>query len=266
MNIQYNCFPNGYKIALTLSFDDGRIHDRRLVSILNRYGLKGTFHLNSGFFGLESYVNKSEIKELYQGHEVSAHSLTHPHLTQIPNNEIIHQLLEDKQNLEAIVEYPVRGMSYPFGDYNSNVMDHAKMLGLEYSRSVKSTMNFKLPIDFMEWHPTVHIKTDLTVLWNQCLDNRFNEMRCFYVWSHSYEFEDNQTWDMIEDFCKMVSQSKDVWFATNIEIKDYMDAIQRLVISVDSSMIYNPSAIDVWISTDHQVIKIKSGETFRAKR
>jgi len=127
-------------------------------------------------------------------------------------------------------------------------------------------MNFKLPSDFMEWHPTVHIKTDLTDLWNQCLDNRFNEMRCFYVWSHSYEFEDNQTWDMIEDFCKMVSQTQDVWFATNIEIKDYMDAIQRLVISVDSSMIYNPSAIDVWISIDHQVIKIKSGETFHAKR
>lgn len=266
MNIQYNCFPNGYKIALTLSFDDGRIHDRRLVSTLNQYGLKGTFHLNSGFFGLESYVNKSEIKELYQGHEVSVHSLTHPHLTQIPNNEIIHQLLEDKRYLEAMVEYPVRGMSYPFGDYNPNVMDHAKILGLEYSRTVKSTMNFKLPVDFMEWHPTVHIKTDLTDLWNQCLDNRFNEMRCFYVWSHSYEFEDNQTWDMIEDFCKMVSQTQDVWFATNIEIKDYMDAIQRLVVSVDSSMIYNPSAIDVWIRIDHQVIKIKSGETFRAKR
>jgi len=85
MNIQFNCFPNGNKIALTLSFDDGRIHDRRLISILNQYGLKGTLHLNSGFFGLDSYINKSEIKELYQGHEVSAHSLTRPHLTQIPN-------------------------------------------------------------------------------------------------------------------------------------------------------------------------------------
>lgn len=265
MNIQYNCFPNGNKIALTLSFDDGRIHDRRLISILNQYGLKGTFHLNSGFFGLDSYINKSEIKELYQGHEVSAHSLTHPHLTQIPNNEIIHQLLEDKRNLEILVGYPIRGMSYPFGDYNSNVIEHAKMVGLEYSRTVKSTMNFKLPDDFMEWHPTVHIKSELSELWNQCLDNRFNEMRCFYVWSHSYEFEDNQTWDMMEDFCRMVSVNKDVWFATNSEIKSYMDALKRLVVSVNSDRIMNPSSMDVWVSINDQSVCIKSGETYHVR-
>ena len=43
----YICFPEGKHKVLTMSFDDGRLEDRRLVDIFNRYGLKGTLHVNS---------------------------------------------------------------------------------------------------------------------------------------------------------------------------------------------------------------------------
>ena len=45
----YVCFPQGRNKAVTLSYDDGRIEDRKFVSILNQNGLKGTFHLNFGY-------------------------------------------------------------------------------------------------------------------------------------------------------------------------------------------------------------------------
>ena len=41
-------FPEGKKKALTLSYDDGTVLDRRLVEIMNRCGVKGTFNLNAG--------------------------------------------------------------------------------------------------------------------------------------------------------------------------------------------------------------------------
>lgn len=44
-------YPNGLEKALTFSYDDGRVFDRKLVEIFNRYGVKGTFHLNSGTLG-----------------------------------------------------------------------------------------------------------------------------------------------------------------------------------------------------------------------
>ena len=47
----YICFPEGNYKVLTLSYDDGKITDRRLVDILNQNGIKGTFHLNSGYLG-----------------------------------------------------------------------------------------------------------------------------------------------------------------------------------------------------------------------
>ena len=44
----YTCFPGGKHKVLTMSYDDGRDSDVRLVGIFNQYGIKGTFHLNSG--------------------------------------------------------------------------------------------------------------------------------------------------------------------------------------------------------------------------
>lgn len=49
--IQFDRYPGGVMKALTLSYDDGVVHDRRLVEICNRYGLRGTFNLNSGTLG-----------------------------------------------------------------------------------------------------------------------------------------------------------------------------------------------------------------------
>ena len=74
--------------AITLSFDDGFDYDRRLVKLMNQYGLKGTFNLNSGCFGYENtwqtsnglvvhHLEKEDLRELYRGHEIAAHGLTH---------------------------------------------------------------------------------------------------------------------------------------------------------------------------------------------
>ena len=38
-------FPNFRKKAVTLSYDDGVIYDKRLMRILDEYGLKATFNL-----------------------------------------------------------------------------------------------------------------------------------------------------------------------------------------------------------------------------
>ena len=64
-------FPGGKKKALTLSYDDGKEQDIRLVSIMRRNGLKGTFNLNGGGLFEESRKDRRrtltirEAKELY---------------------------------------------------------------------------------------------------------------------------------------------------------------------------------------------------------
>ncbi|UUZ89367.1 polysaccharide deacetylase family protein [Paenibacillus sp. P25] len=121
MRIRYDLFPGGKTKALTLSFDDGREYDRRLVRIFNEYGLRGTFHLNSGFLGNPSYIEAGEVVALYAGHEISAHTVEHPFLEQSPPERVVMEIMEDRQALEALAGYPVRGMSYPFGTWNAQV-------------------------------------------------------------------------------------------------------------------------------------------------
>ena len=79
-----------------LSIDDGTIYDKEVIKILNAHHIKGTFNLNSGLDDFIWYkddrpVNRLHLVdniELYKGHEVASHSLTHPHLTMCSDDHI----------------------------------------------------------------------------------------------------------------------------------------------------------------------------------
>jgi len=110
-------FPGGKTKALILSFDDGMVADRRLVRLMNEYGLIGTFHLNSSKLGTKDYLTKEEIKIVYKGHEVSVHTVNHPGLTDVSRAEVQYEVGEDRRELERLSGDLVRGMAYPFGNY-----------------------------------------------------------------------------------------------------------------------------------------------------
>jgi len=252
----YTCYPEGKHKVLTMSYDDGNIEDRRLVEIFNKYGIKGTFHLNSG---LESdnlddpsadhrYLPISEYKELYKGHEVSCHTYHHPMISRTPMEHIADQILEDKKALEAAVGYPIRGMSYPYGALNDEIVNLLPSLGIKYSRTVWSTEEFYPENDFLRWKPTCHHDSDLIKLGRKFLDLPYNlNLWMMYVWGHSYEFRVHDNWDLIEDFCKMMSGQDDIWYATNIEIVEYMEAAKALCFTAIGDKVYNPSATSVWL-------------------
>ena len=51
-----------------------------------------------------------------------------------------------------------------------------------------------------------------------------------------------------------------MWYATNIEILDYVQAARSLRFSRNRKMVYNPSAQNVWISVDREPVRIAGGE------
>ena len=81
-----------------------------------------------------------------------------------------------------------------------------------------------------------------------------------YVWGHSYEFNDANNWEVIEEFCEYMGGREDIWYATNIEIIDYMDAAKALKFSGNNELVYNPSAISVWLNVDDKkMVEVKGG-------
>ena len=254
-------YPQGKKKALTLSYDDGQVFDRKLVEIFNKYNMKGTFHLNSGTLGQGGFVTVEEVKELYRGHEVSCHTVTHPYMNQLPQGQLIQEVWDDRRNLERMAGYPVRGMSYPFGVYDERSMKAIELLGIEYSRTVNATRGFNLPGDFLQWHPTCHHNDNLIEKLQEFKNQPpWANLPLFYIWGHSFEFDRENTWELIENFCSEASGDEEVWYATNIEIKDYISAMRSLVVNVDQNQIYNPTAVTVWAGNDNKLIEVKPGQ------
>ena len=259
----YICFPGGKFKVLTMSYDDGKLEDRRLISIFNKYGIRGTFHLNSDALTQDIRIHEDEIPSLYAGHEVACHTLTHPTIAREPIALVAHEVLEDRKNLERITGHMVRGLSYPNGSYSDEIKALLPLLGIKYSRIVGNSDGFALPTDLYEWKATCHHNHNLLELGQQFCDlTKKQYLYMMYVWGHSYEFTKDDNWDLMEQFCSMMGGREDIWYATNIEYVDYMEAAHRLIYSADASVVFNPSAASVWISVNNEpAIEIPGGAT-----
>ena len=260
MEIHLNRFPGGRDKALLFSFDDGRIEDRRLVSLMNQYGIKGTFHLNSGLFGREKYLLPEEIMSLYAGHEVAGHTRTHAFLNQLPHRMQIKELMEDKEALELFSGQIVRGLSWPYGSYGQTAKEIAQLCGYEYSRTTGDTFRLEPPEDLLAWHPTAHHSKMNDELWLRFLDHHRNDMRVMMIWGHSYEFDTEEKWNHFSTMLNMMGGRQDVWYATCIQVAEYLKAIRRLILSTSMKKIYNPSAIAVWVEANGKTVSIPGGE------
>ena len=119
-----------------------------------------------------------------------------------------------------------------------------------------------MPNDFLEWHPTCHHNDNIMDKLEHLYDyDRFGRMRLLYIWGHSNEFDMANNWHVIEEFAQFVGGKEDIWYATNIEIYDYVKAYDNLQVSVERGIVHNPSAIDVWFSHEKTIHCVKAGET-----
>lgn len=233
-----------YKKILTFSFDDGITQDIRFIEILNKYGLKCTFNLNSELLGNDGSlvingkkINHNKIapelvKDVYKGHEVASHTLTHPNLTTLSPEEVVRQVEEDRKNLSNLVGYEVQGFAYPCGGINSNraVADLLKSkTNVKYARNIVSSFNFALQKDLYLFKPTISLtknKEKLLVLCDEFLNSTSDMVQLFYIWGHSYELDVNDDWDFFEEICKMLSNREDIYYCTNSEAFAYIENIQ----------------------------------------
>lgn len=218
-----------FQKAVTFSYDDGVLQDKRLVEIFNRYGLKCTFNINSdlgneqGSFFIKDKpiqrLNMNDLVELYQGHEVASHSLHHYDLTKKTQPEILSEIKEDIDNITLTFKTKPVGFVYPFGSYNKEIKTILKDLGIQYARTVISTHSFQLQQNLLEFNPTCHHNDpQLFDIINQFLSSDNKQPQLLYIWGHSYEFDVDNNWELIEEICKRLANHKDIFYGTNKEV------------------------------------------------
>lgn len=260
MKTVYTCYPGGKHKALSLSYDDGKTADRRLVELLNSHDIKGTFHLNSGLLGKDDTISAKEAASLYKGHEISAHSFSHPTIARCPKEQIALQILEDRKRLEDITGYTVRGFSYPNGSWSREMVSMLPHLGIKYARLVDTTNHFYMSDDYLTLKTTCHHNDYLLTKAEEFAGlSKTQHLFWFTVWGHSWEFNVNDNWELIEKFCSITGGRDDTWFTTFIGMIDYMDAAKQLSVSVSGNFAENPSAQSVWISVDGKIFEVSGG-------
>ena len=291
INYRFLRFPGGKAKAVTFSYDDGSLSDIKLCEIMNRYGIKGTFNLCGSFIGEgesnRSFMSAAEIKEhiLASGHEIAVHGEYHRAPGKQRPIEIITDMLNCRLHLEDLFGGIIRGCAYPDSGITSyaNGTDYESVkrvleeIGIVYSRSLAGDNDrFELPQDWYNWIPTAHHSNPEVMNYIE----KFNNLeidpyspkrtpKLFYLWGHSFEYQNNG-WELCENICKALSGNDEVWYATNIQIRDYVDAYMRLVYSADGNTVYNPTLFDIWFeqsynSGTHKIISVKSGETVSVK-
>lgn len=266
-------WPNFRNKSVTLSYDDSVVYNIKLIEIMDKYGLKGTFNLNSGFWANEEggrNLTKEQATNLYKNskHEVAVHGLRHLSLSAIGESMAVYDIINDKNNLENIVGYIVSGLAYANGFYDDSVIKLLEKCGIKYARMSGQTEHFELPENWLCWEGTCrHTNPKLMELaktFVECGTPRnfwYDTPKLFYLWGHSYEFNDDDNWDIIEKFAKYIGNREDIWYATNGEVYAYVQAFDRLQFSSDGRLVHNPSAIDVYMCYFKKNYVVPAGKT-----
>ena len=229
-------FPNGKTKIFNATYDDGVLQDVRFVALLNKYNLKGTFNLNSGLMESEfewthesgrviKRLSKEKAVPLYQGHEIACHTLTHPYMHDLSQQEILHELREDKVNLEKLFGREVKGFAVPFDYYSERIENCVRQCGFSYARISQESRSFAPQTDYFNWKATVfHTDPELEQLTRQFIESD-EELAIFQIVGHSYDLDVEELWDRIENVFRMIAAHDDILPMTTIEIVELLRSL-----------------------------------------
>lgn len=194
-----------------LSFDDGTVHDRRFVELLNKYSIPCTFNLNSG---LEDFVwefegypvvrqTLTDTVEQYRGHEIASHSLTHPRLDQLPPPRLRREVEEDCAVLKTIFGLEDIGFGVPFTVCGEREIRIIKKF-VRYIRLSEYASSFTLPDD--PYHIPIHALYNDPDVREKIAAFAENDLpdSLFVLAGHSYELEFLDHWTYMEELLKYI--------------------------------------------------------------
>ncbi len=276
-------YPDGKAKAVTFSYDDGVPEDQQLAAIFDKYGMKGTFNFNYPM--REGVFTPEQVKEYFlsKGHEIAIHGANHRPNGNLRPIEGIRDVLDCRLALEEKLGLIIRGMAYPdtgitlLGNFTTyeQIRNYLAELDIAYARTLGTdNTSFMLPEDFYAWMPTTRHKSPKIMEYIDTFLNIDTSVKAYhagrvprllYVWGHSYEFSADNNWDLIETICQKLSGNDELWYATNMEIYNYVQAYKSLQYSADGHMVYNPTLLKVWLDVDGKLYSVSPGETIRVE-
>lgn len=236
-------------VYFTSSWDDGSVYDMRLAELLLKYNQKATFYIPLNNVEKRDVISEKQICDLSEKFEIGAHTVNHKYLTTISNVEAEYEIKQSKKELESIIDKTVLGFCFPGGKYKPIHLQYVYEAGFKYARTVNM---FKFKNDSKIMNTTLHaynhsrhtyfmhlikrgyiieiIQNSISILtynkWDRLLsdilDMHINndspqKVTVVHLWGHSWELQENNTWQQLEQFLKQLSHYP-ISIKTNLEI------------------------------------------------
>ncbi len=261
--ITFDLYPIGKKKAVTFSYDDGSRNDIRLIEILEKYGAKVTLNLCSGWVeASDNFLTRSDVFEISKNHEIANHAKSHAWNERIPIDQMISQIVDCKSELEDMTGKPVLGYAYPNGRYNTELVSLLRNLNVCYARTAAQLRTFAHPEDFMLWSGTCHHDNAVGDAKNFINLVPKGNLPIFYVWGHSHDFVNRNNWNVLTETLEILKDDDSIWYATNVELYEYLNAIKKIRISHGEKSVYNPTSVTLYATVDgKQAVEFKPGLT-----
>jgi peptidoglycan/xylan/chitin deacetylase (PgdA/CDA1 family) len=226
-------------VIVTTSWDDGDILDEYIADLLDRYGISGTFYLARTF--RRNRLSDDRIRHLALRHEIGAHTLTHPDLTQLSRAPKKNEIEGSKKWLEDVTGEPVAMFCYPFGRFDAEAKEIVARAGYEGARTTRqfalassadryaiaTTLHvhpmplrrsnardfgaylFKSSVQRGPWHAGIGITVSMLRGWSHCAELLFRLSMLepdavFHLWGHSWEIEASNMWGQLEAFLRFL--------------------------------------------------------------
>ncbi|MDP6562052.1 MAG: polysaccharide deacetylase family protein [Candidatus Peribacteraceae bacterium] len=231
-------------MLFTTSWDDGYKLDLRLADLLDQYEIKGTFYVCPRKQHGHDMLTNDEIALLQEHHEIGAHTLRHPKLTEISEVEAKTEIEESKAWVEQITGTSCSMFCYPYGFYNETIKQLVQDAGFNGARTTER-LQFAISDPFVMpttlqvtpfpkrktwsrwWHPLdpygplrvrrkvlkqlgvspKNQKTWLDLAMSLFDLGKESNQPVFHLWGHSHEIEKYALWEDLEKFLAHVKAS-----------------------------------------------------------
>jgi peptidoglycan-N-acetylglucosamine deacetylase len=230
--------------VVTTSWDDGHRSDLRLAQMLKEHGLMGTFYISpeNHEFGREDLLTPRQVRDLSSDFEIGAHTLTHPRLPVISEDQARKEIVGSKVMLEQVTGRAVRSFCYPYGSYTDVHVQLVKDAGYGYARTVAryefalanpyeagtSVQAYNHRFDpwriayFARFHPVRalrYFKWD--ALARDMFDSVVQNGGIYHLWGHSWEIDAHEDWPLLERVFRHIGAHPEVSYAANGDLRAY---------------------------------------------
>jgi peptidoglycan-N-acetylglucosamine deacetylase len=240
------------KKIITTSWDDGHPLDIKLSKLLLKYNIPGTFYVPIKNNENPTMTN-DEIKELSKKFEIGGHTINHTILTEIDESDLQMELQKSKIILEKLLDFSIISFCYPRGKFNNNIKKNVKDAGYMGARttelfSIDSKDPFELDTTIQAVNRKIRSKIKQTIYsekkmmknlilhktilknWDEIALESLNYVLehggIWHLWGHSWEIENNEDWEKLENLLKIVQikgKEQNAEFLTNGEIFRFLN-------------------------------------------